>query len=91
MALPGGLILGGGALLATALAGAGIGAWASSLIGVSVENRRIQEYESAIENGEILMMVDVPKNQVETIEELVRMHHPEAECKGIDPTIPAFP
>lgn len=89
--LPTGLILGGGAVLATALVGAGMGAWASSLIGASVGNRRLKEYENAIERGEILVMVDVPKAQVETIEELIHMHYPQAECKGIDPTIPAFP
>ena len=32
---PAGLVLGGGAVLATALAGAGMGAWVSSMIGIS--------------------------------------------------------
>lgn len=91
VALPTGLILGGGAVLATALVGAGMGAWAASLIGASVGNRRLKEYESAIERGEILVMVDVPKAQVQMIEDLIHMHYPQAECKGIDPTIPAFP
>jgi len=37
------------------------------------------------------MMVDVPRDRVEEIEELVRSHHPEADIGGADPTIPAFP
>lgn len=92
LALPvGGLVLGGGAVLAASLAGAGLGAWWSSMIGASVGNRRLKEYEEAIEKGQLLVMVDVPKDKVHKIEELVKDHHPEAECKGVDPTIPAFP
>lgn len=92
LALPvGGLVLGGGAVLAASLAGAGLGAWWSSMIGASVGNRRLKDYEDAIERGEVLVMVDVPKDKVHKIQDLVQAHHPEAECKGCDPTIPAFP
>jgi hypothetical protein len=48
IALPTGLVLGGGAVLAISLVGAGLGAWWSSLIGVSIGNRRIKDYEDAI-------------------------------------------
>lgn len=88
---PAGLVLGGGAVLGMALAGAGFGAWAASLMGVSTPNSQIKRFEKAIEQGEILMMVDVPKDDVAEIEELVRSHHPEAEIGGTDPTIPPFP
>jgi hypothetical protein len=91
VALPTGLVLGGGAVLAMSLAGAGLGAWFSSLIGASVGNRRIKDYEEAIERGELLAMVDVPKDRVEEIEELVKKHHPEAECEGVEPFMPPFP
>jgi hypothetical protein len=91
VALPTGLVLGGGAVLAMALAGAGLGGWWSSLIGASVGNRRIKDYEEAIEKGELLVMVDVPKDRVEKIEELVKKHHPEAECEGVEPFMPPFP
>jgi hypothetical protein len=91
IALPTGLVLGGGAVLAVSLAGAGIGAWLSSMIGISIGNRRIQQFEGAVERGELLVMVDVPKDRVEEIEEIIRKHHPEAECEGTEPHIPAFP
>lgn len=91
IALPTGLVLGGGAVLAVSMIGAGLGAWASSLIGASTGNRRLKDYEDAIEKGELLVMVDVPKNRVDEIEALVRKHHPETECKGTEPTIPSFP
>jgi hypothetical protein len=91
LAFPTGLVLGGGAILVASLAGAGLGGWWSSMIGASVGNRRLKEYEEAMERGEILVMVDVPKDGVHKIEEMIRTHHPEVECKGVDPTIPAFP
>lgn len=91
VALPTGLVLGGGAVLAISLLGAGLGAWASSMIGAGVGSRRLKEFEAAIERGELLVMVDVPRERVETIEAAIRKHHPEAECAGTDPTIPPFP
>lgn len=91
VALPTGLVLGGGAVMVLSLAGAGVGGWASSMIGSSVDNRQIQQFEEAIERGELLMMVDVPKARVEEIEELIMNHHPEVDCEGTEPTIPAFP
>jgi hypothetical protein len=88
---PAGLVLGGGAMLAIGLAGAGYGAVMSTMIGVSAPNSRIKQFQDAIEKGELLMMVDVPKARVEEIEELVKKHHPEAEVEGTEPTIPPFP
>ncbi len=88
---PAGLILGGGAILGTSLAGAGIGAWMSGMIGMDVPNTQIEKFEGAIEKGEVLMMVDIPKSRVEEIEELVQKHHPEADMGGTEPHIPAFP
>ena len=88
---PAGLVLGGGAILGTGLAGAGIGAWVSGMIGVDVPNTQIERFKQAIENGEILVMVDVAKESVDDIEKLVYRHHPEAEMGGTEPHIPAFP
>ena len=92
VALPGvGLALGGGAILGIGLAGAGLGAWVSGMIGISAPSSRLTEFESAIEKGSLLMMVDVPKNKVDDITKLVKQHHPEAEVEGTEPVIPAFP
>lgn len=88
---PAGLVLGGGAILGTCLAGAGFGAWVSGMIGLDVPNTQIQKFEDAIEEGEILIMVDVPKQRVEDIEKLVQLHHPNAHMGGTEPHIPAFP
>jgi hypothetical protein len=92
VALPGvGLVLGGGAILGIGLAGAGVGAWLSSMIGISVPSSRLTEFEDAIKQGSLLMMVDVPKTRVEEITDLIKQHHPEAEIEGTEPVIPAFP
>ncbi len=92
VAIPGlGLALGGGAILGIGLAGAGLGAWMSSMIGISAPSSRLTEFEAAIKKGELLMMVDVPKSRVEDITDLVKSHHPEAHIEGTEPVIPAFP
>lgn len=88
---PAGLVLGGGAILATAIAGSGIGAWLSSMIGVDVVNSQIKQFEGAIEKGEVLFLVDVPKERVDEIETMVKVHHPDADVEGTEPHIPAFP
>jgi hypothetical protein len=92
VALPGvGLVLGGGAILGIGLAGAGLGAWVSSMIGISAPSTRLTEFEEAIKAGSLLMMVDVPKARVDEITDLIKQHHPEAEIEGTEPVIPAFP
>ena len=90
LAFPG-VVIGGGALLAMGLAGAGMGAWLGGMIGMDVENTHIRQFESAIQAGQILMLIDVPKDRVESIQELIRKHHAEADFEGTEPTIPAFP
>lgn len=83
--------LGGGTILATTLAGAGIGAWVSSMIGVDVRNTQTERFQHAIDEGQILVMVDVKQSRVEEIEELIHSHHPNASTGGVEPQIPAFP
>ncbi len=90
LAFPG-VVIGGGALLAMGLAGAGMGAWVGGMIGMDVENTHIRQFEKAIQAGEILVLVDVPKDRVKSIQELIKKHHPNADFEGTEPTIPAFP
>ncbi|BCO30058.1 hypothetical protein TspCOW1_01610 [Thiohalobacter sp. COW1] len=88
---PAGLVLGGGAILATGLTGAGVGALMSSMIGVDIPNTRLKQFQQAIESGKVLMMVDVGKERVKEIEDKIKQHHPDAEVHGTEPTIPSFP
>ncbi len=87
----GGVALAGGAILGVGMAGAGVGAWLSGMIGISAPSSRLKEFEEAIQKGSLMMMVDVPKARVEEITTMVKSHHPEAEIEGTEPAIPAFP
>lgn len=84
-------VVAGGVLLATTLAGAGIGAWVSGMVGMSAGNRRVKEFADAIEAGELLVMADVPAERVDEIEACIKNHLPEVEIEGTEPKVPAFP
>lgn len=89
LALPSvGLVVGGGALLAGALGGAGFGAWAAAMIGGSVPNSHIRQFEEAIKNGQILMLVEVAEKQVEEVQQRIKKCHPSVNIEGIEPKIP---
>lgn len=88
---PSGMELGGGVVLALALAGAAIGAWAAGMIGTDVPNSQLKKFAPAIEQGQILLMLDLQVADVERISEMIHRHHPEASDHGTEPTIPAFP
>jgi hypothetical protein len=88
---PAGLVLGGGAVLGMAAFGAGFGAWMASMVGVDLPSSRLEKFESAIQAGELLMMVDVPRARIEEVEAVVLRHHPEADLEGIEPNMPLFP
>jgi len=88
---PGAVVVAGGIILASSLTGAGVGAWLGGMIGLNVGNTRLKKFEQAIENGELLVMVDVPLARVDEISERIRLHHPTADLEGTEPTIPAFP
>ena len=76
--MPLGLIAAGGAALGMGLAGATLGTWTSTMIGVSVTNRDLKAFEDGIEEGRILMLVDVDKAKADTIKAAVRKAQPEA-------------
>ena len=80
-----------GLVAVLAVVGAGFGAGASRMIGVSTPSNRLKRFEKAIEQGQILLMVDVPKGRVAEIEERLQKLHPEAHLEGLEPDIPAFP
>jgi hypothetical protein len=61
------------------------------MIGISAPSSRLTEFEEAIKEGSLLMMVDVPKTRVNEITDLIKQHHPEAVIEGTEPVIPAFP
>ena len=59
----------GASVAVLAMLGGAFGAWASSMIGISTPSNRLKRFEPAIEQGQILLMVDVPRSRVEEIED----------------------
>jgi uncharacterized membrane protein len=80
-----------GMIAVIAILGGLFGAWSSSMIGVSVPSHRLKRFEPAIESGQILLMVDVPRSRIDEIEARLQALHPEAHLEGVEPDIPAFP
>jgi len=84
LAVPGGAVLSGGALLACFAAGAGVGSWLGSMVALEVPNTRHAEFEEAIKQGSLLMLLDVPNEKLSEIETIVIRHYPEAILEKVD-------
>ena len=78
-------------MLATTLTGAGVGAWLGGMVGMTARNTRLERFEKAIEGGQLLLMVDVPRARVDEIQTIVAEASPDVHFEGIEATIPAFP
>jgi hypothetical protein len=55
------------------LLGAVFGVWAAS-IAVRVPSKQLETFHQDIRDGQILLMIDVPKDQVEEVTQLVMRH-----------------
>lgn len=73
-----------------AVGGGLFGTWAASMIGISTPSKRLERFAVQIEEGLMLLMVDVPAWDVEAIEARLQKLHPEARLEGTEPEIPAF-
>ena len=80
-----------GIAIGLTIGGALFGIWTSTLIGVSTPSKRLQRFAQEIENGRILLMVDLNRLRVDEIKERLRGRHPEAHFEGREPETPAFP
>lgn len=88
---PSGLAMGLSVVLAMALLGSIMGIWVSGMIGSSTPNTHLERFNSEIERGQVLMLVDVPSDRADEISDMIHRQHPEADMRGFDPTIPSFP
>ena len=88
---PGGLTLDLVVVLIAAVLGAGFGVWVASMVGLQVPNSRLKGFEHDLEEGKILLMLDVPSGRYEQVREIIARTHPEATDRGNEPTVPAFP
>lgn len=83
-----GFAIAGGPILGIIMAGATIGSLMGGLSGMNSGNSRLKQFEDAIEKGQLLLLVDIPRERIEAIKSLVKKHHPEAEFEGIEPIMP---
>jgi hypothetical protein len=75
---PVGLTLGGGVLIAWTVAGGGLGALVTALLGCQEHNHRLDAFQRAIAAGQVLLVVDVPRNRVHAVEAMILQHSAEA-------------
>ena len=80
---PAGVVLGGGTLLAGAAAGAGFGALVAALLGSQEHNHKLNRFQRALDAGQILLMVDVPRQREAEIKAAILKHHPEANIGSV--------
>lgn len=79
------------AVLGAMVLGALVGGWAASMVGAAIPNSRLKAFSDAIEDGQILLMVDVPEHKVADVQALLGRTHPEATGRGIEVNVPVFP
>ena len=66
-------------------------AGASSLVGAAIPNSRLSQFTDEIEQGKVLLIVDVPEHKVQEVKGLVGRIHPEAVDRGVEVNVPVFP
>jgi uncharacterized membrane protein YeaQ/YmgE (transglycosylase-associated protein family) len=78
-------------VLIAAIIGAMLGTWVASMVGLQVPNSRLRGFDPDIQEGKILLMLDVPSGRYEEVRNIIARTHPEAADRGNEPTVPAFP
>ena len=68
-----------------------VGAWSSSMIGISIPSPRLERFQSAIDQGRILLMLDVHPSQAQAVASLLQSAHPQARCEGAEGFAAALP
>ena len=67
------------------------GAWSSSMVGIALPNSQLSQFEEEIEQGKVLLIVDVPRSRIDEVRALIGRAHPEASARGFEPAFPVFP
>ena len=84
-----GLVVAGAAVALATVGGASVGALGAALTGGSVPNSRLREYEESIEQGSLLLVVDVEDEKRSPIQALLTSNFPGIVLEGdLDPVPP---
>lgn len=60
------------------------GAWQGGLVGISVENKKIQQFHSEIDGGKFLILVYAHRSKEDGVARMMTRLHPEAQLVGVD-------
>jgi hypothetical protein len=88
---PAGIVVGGGLVLLTTLWGAGVGGLLTGIAGAAFSSSRLKVFEAAIDEGQILVMADVPGDEVDKYEALIKKLDPDVDVEGIEPPATLIP
>jgi hypothetical protein len=79
------------AVLVAALVGSALGIWIAAMLGLQVPNTQLKGFEQEIQEGKVLLMLDLPAARYDEIRQVIARTHPEASDRGHEPMVPAFP
>ena len=79
------------AAVIAAILGAVLGVWLGSMAAVAVPNSRLKAFNDEIGRGKVLLILDLPYQEVERIREIVTSRHPEVVLSAQETRYPAFP
>jgi hypothetical protein len=80
------------AVLIAAFIGAFLGIWISTMMGLQVPNTQLKGFEQELQDGKILLMLDVPAGRYDEIRVDHRAHPSRSgRPRATSPRVPAFP
>lgn len=88
---PLGFVVGGGAVVLAAVAGASLGGLLSGIAGAAFPSSRLAVFRDEIKAGKILILVDVPAARIGHVNELIRRFDPTVQIEGVEPHAPIIP
>ena len=88
---PAGIVVGGGGVLLIGVMGASLGGLLTGMAGAAFPSSRLKAFEKDIEAGKILIMVDVLRDQLDEVTDLIELIEPAIEIEGIEPPAPLIP
>jgi hypothetical protein len=78
------------AIIVGSAGGAVLGAWASGLHPGALPGALFEHYSERIADGQVLLIVEVQKERVAHLRQMITRHHPEVQFGGEQPPLLAF-
>lgn len=79
---PAGIVIGGAGLALATMGGASFGTFVAAMIGVSVPNSQLREYEEKMEKGSVLLIVELEEGSIDSIQSELKARHPDIIAEG---------